>query len=95
MSRFELERVPCGPVLTRTEMLNHSQVKANEVVIEYDHSSAGRIRQARSPAHFSETPAEIRFGAPALGEHTNEILMELGFDEDSITELRADRVIAV
>ena len=95
MSRFELERVPCAPVLTRTEMLNHSQVKANEVVIEYDHSSVGRIRQARSPAHFSETPAEIRFGAPALGEHTNEILKELGFDEDSITELRADRVIAV
>ena len=58
-------------------------------------SAACNIRQARSPARFSETPTEIRCGAPSLGEHTNEILMEIGFDEDSISELRADSVIAV
>ena len=41
----------------------------------------GRVRQARPPAHFSETPAAIKGKAPDLGEHTREILAELGVDE--------------
>jgi crotonobetainyl-CoA:carnitine CoA-transferase CaiB-like acyl-CoA transferase len=93
MSRFELERVPCAPVLTREEMLEHPQLKANETIVEYDHPSAGRVRQARSPAQFSETPSEVRFGAPLLAEHTDEILKEAGFDADSISVLRASGVI--
>jgi len=93
MSRFELERVPCAPVLTREEMLEHPQLKANETIVEYDHPSAGRVRQARAPAQFSETPTEIRFGAPLLAEHTDELLMEAGFDADSISVLRASGII--
>ena len=75
-------------------MITHPQVKANETIVEYDHSSAGRIRQARPPAQFSETPAEVRFGAPSLGQHTDEILMEAGFDEGSIAVLRASGILA-
>lgn len=66
--------VPCAPVLTRTEMRNHPQVQANKIIIETDHIHAGRLRQARSAATFSKTPTEVRLGAPALGEHTDEIL---------------------
>ena len=93
MSQFELERVPCAPVLTRAEMLRHPQLKSNKMIVEYDHPSAGRIRQARSPAQFSETPSELRFGAPLLGQHTDEVLLEAGFDEGSIGALRASGVI--
>ena len=93
MSQFELERVPCAPVLTRAEMLRHPQLKTNKMIVEYDHPSAGRIRQARSPAQFSETPSKLRFGAPLLGQHTDEVLLEAGFDEGSIGALRASGVI--
>ena len=64
-------------------------------MIEYEHSKVGRVRQTRSPARFSETPAEIRFDAPRLGEHTHEILTEIGFDEEDISELRASMVVEI
>ena len=95
MRRLELERVPCAPVLTRAEMLNHPQVEASDILVEYEHSRVGRVRQTRSPARFSETPAEIRCGAPLLGEHTHEILTEIGFDEEDISELRASKVVEI
>ena len=70
--------VPCAPVLTRTEMISHPQVQAMGIVVETDHPAAGLIRQARSAARFSRTPAAIRHGGAALGEHTHEVLTELG-----------------
>jgi crotonobetainyl-CoA:carnitine CoA-transferase CaiB-like acyl-CoA transferase len=76
--------VPCAPVLTRTEMLSNEQVVANGIVVETEHPEAGWIRQARSAARFSETPAEIRWGGAALGAHTTEVLGELGYTEADI-----------
>ena len=80
--------VPCAPVLTRREMIDHPQVQASELIVETDHPIAGRLRQTRAPARFSETPAEIRHGAPLHGEHTEEILKEVGFAEDEIENLK-------
>jgi len=79
IDRLEAEGVPCAPVLTRREMIRHPQVEANGIIQESDHPQAGRLRQARSPARFSATPAEHRFGAPPLGAHTREILAEAGY----------------
>ena len=74
LERLEREGVPCAPVLTRSEMRVHPQVAANKTVIEYDHPVAGRLRQARNPAVFHGTPTGKVTPAPALGEHTDEIL---------------------
>ena len=79
LARLTEAGVPCAPVLTRTQMLSNPQVVANGIVVETDHKAAGRIRQARPAARFSATPAAIRLGGPALGEHTAEILAELGY----------------
>ncbi|MEM9331681.1 MAG: CoA transferase [Pseudomonadota bacterium] len=78
LAKLEHAGVPCAPVLTRTQMRQHPQVVANGIVVESDHPHAGRLRQARSPAVFSRTPTKIRRGAPLLGEHTQEILAEVG-----------------
>jgi crotonobetainyl-CoA:carnitine CoA-transferase CaiB-like acyl-CoA transferase len=80
LERLDAEGVPCAPVLERHEVFEHEQVKINEMVSEYDHPTAGRIRQPRPAARFDRTPATIRRHAPALGEHSDEILEELGFD---------------
>jgi crotonobetainyl-CoA:carnitine CoA-transferase CaiB-like acyl-CoA transferase len=54
---------------------------ANGIVVETEHPGAGRLRQARPAARFSATPATFRRGAPVLGEHTDEILAEIGQNE--------------
>ncbi|HYZ23470.1 MAG TPA: CoA transferase [Rhodopila sp.] len=89
LDRLTREGVPCAPVLTRTQMLSDPQVIANGIVVETMHRTAGRLRQARPAARFSGTPTPIRAGAPALGEHTAEILGELGYAPSEIEALTA------
>ena len=79
--------VPCAPVLNRAEAVEHPQVQASGIVIETDHPHAGRLRQARNAARFEGTPAEVRYGAPHLGEHTVEVLKELDYSDDQIARL--------
>jgi crotonobetainyl-CoA:carnitine CoA-transferase CaiB-like acyl-CoA transferase len=76
--------VPSAPVLTRRQMIDHPQVQASEIVIEHDHPHAGKLRQARPAARFEGTPTSIRHGAPVLGEHTYELLGELGYSKTEI-----------
>src|SRR5215472_3518496 len=89
LERLTAAGVPCGPVLTRSQVIRHPQVEGLGLVVETDHSAAGRLRQARAAARFSRTPAEIRRGAPRLGEHTEEILSEQGYSAAEIAELGA------
>lgn len=86
--------VPCAPVLTRTRMIEHPQVVANGVVVETEHPQAGRLRQARPAARFSVTPVSYQRGGPKLGEHTEEILAEIGYSDAEIAALRAEGVEA-
>jgi crotonobetainyl-CoA:carnitine CoA-transferase CaiB-like acyl-CoA transferase len=94
LQRLGAAGVPCAPVLTRSEVVRHPQVEALGLVVETIHPAAGRLRQARPAARFSLTPAEVRRGAPRLGEHTEEILAELGYTAAQIAELGADGVRA-
>jgi crotonobetainyl-CoA:carnitine CoA-transferase CaiB-like acyl-CoA transferase len=80
--------VPCGPVLTRSQMIRHPHVQALELLEEYAHPKAGRLRQSRAAARFSKTPPSIRRGAPALGEDTEAVLAELGYSAADIAGLR-------
>lgn len=87
--------VPCAPVLKRKEMIHHPQVQASGIVIETEHPHAGRLRQARNAARFEGTPAEIRRHAPHHGEHTRELLGELGLAQKEIDELKESGVIGI
>ncbi|MEM7405331.1 MAG: CoA transferase [Pseudomonadota bacterium] len=85
--------VPCAPVLTRRQMIDHPQVRASGTVIETEHPQAGRLRQARPAARFEGTPTSVRRGAPLLGEHTFELLREVGYDDADIDAMVAAKVL--
>ena len=78
----------CGPVATYDELLDDPQVRANEYIVEVDHPTQGRLPVVGAPWRFSETPAEIAPAAPELGQHSEEILQELGYTWEQIAELR-------
>jgi crotonobetainyl-CoA:carnitine CoA-transferase CaiB-like acyl-CoA transferase len=85
--------VPCAPILSRRELLDDPQLRANELIEESDHPHAGRVRQPRPAARFTRTPAAIGRPAPLLGEHSDEVLREIGLAGAEIAELRGSGVV--
>jgi len=69
------------------------QLLARDMIIETDHPTEGRLKQIGIPLRFSETPGAIRLAAPNHGEHTIEILKELGYEDKEITQMEAEGVI--
>jgi crotonobetainyl-CoA:carnitine CoA-transferase CaiB-like acyl-CoA transferase len=90
LERLTREGVPCAPVLTRSAMIRDPQVEANGIVVETEHPEAGLLRQSRPAAQFSVTPATIRHGGPALGQHTEAVLSELGYSAGEIAAMRSE-----
>jgi crotonobetainyl-CoA:carnitine CoA-transferase CaiB-like acyl-CoA transferase len=78
----------CAPVASYEELLHDPQVLANEYIVEIDHPTRGRMQVVGAPWRFSETPAEVAAAAPELGQHTEEILQELGYSWEQISGLR-------
>lgn len=91
--RFLRHDAPAGLVNRVEELHDDPQVAANELLEEHDHPVAGRLRMPRPPVRFSGTPSAVGRPAPGLGEHTDEILAELGLGADA-ARLRADGVVA-
>ena len=86
--------VPAAAVQTLTEfMANDPAVKHHNLVREYDHPELGRLRMLGQPVVFSDTPVRDPGRPPTLGEHTDAILRELGYDDAAVAELRTKGVL--
>ncbi|GAA2233630.1 CoA transferase [Herbiconiux moechotypicola] len=83
-----------GPVYGYQDLVDDEQIKHNGTFIEYEHPTEGRITTPGFPYKLSATPARIDRGAPVTGEHTREILVGLGYDEESVDRLLAAGVVA-
>ena len=90
---FDADGIPCAQVNFVEEIFNDSQVLANGLLVELEHSTVGSIKMAGAPYAFSGTPLDIHRPPPALSEHTDEILAELGYVDEDIQSLRARKIV--
>jgi crotonobetainyl-CoA:carnitine CoA-transferase CaiB-like acyl-CoA transferase len=90
--RMESLKVPFALVVDPKNLPDDPHAKAIGMFEEFDHPVAGRVRQPRHPARFLGTPATLQTVSPMLGEHTDEILVELGRADD-VEQLRADSIV--
>ncbi len=89
LQKMNENEVPNGRVLSLEEVFDDPQIQHNGSILEFDHPSAGKYRQAKPAARFSGTPQDPqRRMPPLLGEHTEEVLAELGLSKEEITTLR-------
>lgn len=85
--------VPCGPVLDIGQVFADPQVLARQMLVELPHPEVGTFKTTGLPIKLSQTPGRIERRPPLLGEHTNEVLAELGIDEEELARLRETGVI--
>ena len=94
IERMAKEEVPVGPVLSPDQIAADPQVVHNEAVLEFEHPTAGRYQQAAPAARFDKTPQDARRRMPPLhGEHTDEVLRELGYGDADLARAREAGVI--
>jgi len=85
--------IPCGIIMNLKEVFQDPQVLHQEMVLEVEHPGHGKVRMTGFPVKVGSTPCKLRLPAPRLGEHTDEILKSLNFNQESIKKLRENGVI--
>ena len=93
LKAMEIANVPCVPVNTISEIANHQIVEETNATVDMVVEGNRVAKLVQTPLWFSSTPVSARLSPPKLGEHTNEILGEIGYDAGKITQLRNSRVI--
>src|SRR2546423_4870284 len=84
--------IPCSPVLTMKEIANDPSLRASGTIVEVDHKARGKYLTVGSPIKFSGMKVEVK-GSPLLGEHTDEVLAELGYSMDKIATFHAAQAV--
>ena len=91
--RLQGNEVPFARINSREQVIEDPQVRAMQALWEFDHPVGGRMRQPRPPGRFGGTPAALFRPSPELGQHTDEVLREAGFDAGEVAALREGGVV--
>ena len=92
MAELNQHDIPCGPILSMEELAAEASLRATGTVVEVDHPKRGKYLSVGNPIKLSDSPTDVK-RSPLLGEHTEEVLKELGFAAEDIKTLRAEKVI--
>jgi formyl-CoA transferase len=84
--------IPCGPILSMKEIAEEPSLRASGTIVEVDHPVRGKYLTVGNPIKMSDSPTEVT-RSPLLGEHTEEVLQQLGYTQSQIVALREARVI--
>jgi crotonobetainyl-CoA:carnitine CoA-transferase CaiB-like acyl-CoA transferase len=95
LERLDAADVPCAPILRRSEIIHNEQVVARGIIAEFDQPMVGRVRQPKPAARFERNEAVIGGPAPRVGEHTRDVLHELGYGDAAIDKMIGERSVRV
>ncbi len=84
--------IPCGPILSMEELAAEQSLRKTGTVVEVDHPKRGKYLSVGNPIKLSDSASEVT-RSPLLGEHTDEVLAELGYGKDQIAAMRAEKVV--
>jgi crotonobetainyl-CoA:carnitine CoA-transferase CaiB-like acyl-CoA transferase len=90
---FREARMRCDPCLTYEEVIEHPQLAANDMIYTTRHPTRGEVKMLGLPVKLKNTPGKPQGPSPRLGQHTEEILLRLGYSKEIIAELEAEKVI--
>lgn len=93
IKKMEEYDVPGGPINKFNEVFNDPQTKHRNMVVEVDHPTADKVKLVGSPIKMSETPVEFEKHPPLLGEHTEKILKDLGYNDEDINKFKEENKI--
>ena len=93
LAKLTAAGVPCGKINTVAGALEDPHTAATDMVVSAEHPSIGSLKMLGIPFKFSDTPPSVRCAPPMLGQHTDEILNELGLNDSAIAQLRRDKAI--
>jgi formyl-CoA transferase len=85
--------VPCAPINSIAKLLDHPHTQASGIIVEYDHQTAGRLKGVGHPVLIDGAERHAGLPPPMLGQHTDDVLSEMGLSSEAINELRRARVI--
>jgi crotonobetainyl-CoA:carnitine CoA-transferase CaiB-like acyl-CoA transferase len=91
--RFDENGLVWAPAQTCTEVIEDPCVLENGYIVEYEHFTHGKLKGIRCPIQLSETQGRTPFGAPEFGQHTEEVLLEIGYAWEDIVKLKDEKVI--
>lgn len=84
--------IPCGPILSMKEIAEEPALRATGTIVEVDHPTRGKYLTVGNPIKMSDSPTDVT-RSPLLGEHTEEVLAQLGYSAEDIAQMRQERVI--
>ena len=93
LTLFQENNIPCGPINTLDRVFTDEQVLERQMIQEVEHPTVGIVKLLGSPIKLSDTPVAIERHPPLHGEHTEEVLLELGYDKQDIESFVEDKVI--